>query len=321
MDALVSARPEDNGSKAFLDDVLSGLSREQKQLPCKYFYDERGSRLFDAICGIEDYYPTRTETALIETHGGEMSDLIGAGVSLIEYGCGSLVKTRLLLDSLEDPSVFVPIDISEEHLMRSAGSLNQDYPELAVLPVVADFTKPVPLPDEVENAESKRVGFFPGSTIGNFDQDAAAGFLGTVAETVGEDGGLLIGVDLKKDEQILLRAYDDAEGVTAAFNLNIIERINRELDGDFDPAAFRHEARYDESEGRVEMHLVSRQDQTARVQGQSFRFQEGESIHTENSYKYHVGEFQDLAAGQGFVPAQAWVDDDDLFSLHYLTRG
>jgi len=313
MDAAVS-------TQAFLADVLGGLSHEQKQLPCKYFYDERGSRLFDAICGVEEYYATRTETALIEDNGGEMADLIGAGVSLIEYGCGSLLKTRLLLDALDEPSVFVPIDISEEHLMRSAEALDREYPGLDVLPLVADFTKPVPMPEEVDRGAHKRVGFFPGSTIGNFEHVAAADFLGTVAETVGEGGGLLIGVDLKKDEETLLRAYDDAEGVTAAFNLNIIERINRELDGDFDAGAFRHEARYDDEEGRVEMHLVSRQDQTAHVQGEPFRFRQGESIHTENSYKYHVEEFHDLAAGQGFQPAQTWVDGNDLFSLHYLTR-
>ena len=204
--------------------------------------------------------------------------------------------------------------------MRSAEALDQDYPGLDVFPIVADFTKPVRLPEEAENRGNKRVGFFPGSTIGNFDHEGAADFLETVAETVGEGGGLLIGVDLKKDEETLLRAYDDAEGVTARFNLNIIERINRELDGDFDTGAFRHEARYDEREGRIEMHLVSRQDQTTHVQGHSFRFREGESIHTENSYKYHVEEFQELAAGQGFQPAQTWIDDNDLFSLHYLTR-
>ena len=320
MDVHVSTQDIDDAQKPFLDDVLSGLGAKQKQLPCKYFYDRKGSQLFDAICRVEEYYPARTETALMETHAREMADHIGAGVSLIEYGCGSLVKTRLLLDALDEPSMFVPIDISEEHLMVSAEALDQDYPGLEVLPVVADFTKPVLLPEEVENRENKRVGFFPGSTIGNFDHEGAADFLETVAETVGEGGGLLIGVDLKKDEETLLRAYDDAEGITARFNLNIIERINRELNGDFDTGAFRHEARYDEKEGRIEMHLVSRRDQTAHVQGHPFRFREGESIHTENSYKYHVEEFQKLAAGQGFQPAQTWIDDNDLFSLHYLTR-
>ena len=320
MDVQVSTQGIDEASKSFLDDVLSGLGAKQKQLPCKYFYDRKGSQLFDAICRVEEYYPTRTETALMQTHAREMADHIGAGVSLIEYGCGSLVKTRLLLDALDEPSMFVPIDISEEHLMRSAAALDRDYPGLDVFPVVADFTKPVPLPEEAENRKNKRVGFFPGSTIGNFDHEGAANFLETVAETVGQGGGLLIGVDLKKDEKTLLRAYDDAEGVTARFNLNIIERINRELDGDFDTGAFRHEARYDEKEGRIEMHLVSRRDQTAHVQGHPFRFREGESIHTENSYKYHDEEFQELAAGRGFRAVQTWVDNNNLFSLHYLTR-
>ncbi len=276
--------------------------------------------MFDAICGLEEYYATQTETALIKAHGEEIAEFIGAGVSLIEYGCGSLVKTRLLLDVLDNPSVFVPIDISSQHLMRSAEALDRDYPDLEVFPVVADFTRPVPLPEEAENGGTKWVGFFPGSTIGNFDHKEASAFLGTVAETIGFGGGLLVGVDLKKDEETLLRAYDDSEGITARFNLNILERINRELDGDFDVASFRHEVRYAKGEGRIEMHLVSRRDQTAHVQGRSFRFREGESIHTENSYKYHVEEFQTLAAGQGFDPARTWVDDKDLFSLHYLTR-
>lgn len=328
MDALVSAPvadrvPEEAPEKAvrsFLADVLDGLSRDQKQLPCKYFYDEQGSRLFDAICGLEEYYPTRTETALIRDHGGEIADLIGPGVALIEYGCGSLVKTRLLLDALAAPKVFVPIDISADHLMRSAAALDRDYPALAVLPVIADFTRPVALPDGEMNGYKKRIGFFPGSTIGNFDPDAAARFLGTVADTVGAGGGLLIGVDLKKNQDILLRAYDDARGVTARFNLNIIERINRELGGDFDPSAFRHEARYDDVLGRIEMHLVSRRDQKVQIQSHSFRLRKDESIHTENSYKYHAEEFQALAAGQGFKPVQTWIDGESLFSLHYLVR-
>ncbi|HJO75081.1 MAG TPA: L-histidine N(alpha)-methyltransferase [Rhodospirillales bacterium] len=309
---------EDDG--AFLADVVSGLGAQKKYLPCKYFYDERGSQLFEAICGLDEYYATRTETALIKDHGEEMADLIGPGASLIEYGCGSLVKTRLLLDALDNPRVFVPIDISEAHLMRSAAALDRDYPALQVFPVVADFTQPVLLPDATVNGGNKKVGFFPGSTIGNFDHHEAAKFLATVAETVGAGGGLLIGVDLKKDQHILLRAYDDRDGVTARFNLNIIERINRELGGDFDASGFRHEVRYNEQQGRIEMHLVSRREQTAQASGHSFGFRKGESIHTENSYKYDAEEFQALAAGQGFRLVRTWVDDKDLFSIHYLTR-
>jgi len=310
---------QDTGG-AFLADVISGLSARQKTLSCKYFYDEAGSELFDAICGLEEYYATRTETALIAEHGAEMADLIGPGVSLIEYGCGSLVKTRLLLDALDTPSVFVPIDISTAHLMRSAVDLIRDYPALNVLPLGADFTQPVELPEEAVNGGAKKVGFFPGSTIGNFDQVEAAQFLATVAGTVGAGGGLLIGVDLKKDEQTLLRAYDDASGVTAAFNLNIIQRINRELGADFDVAAFRHEARYNEDHGRIEMHLVSRNDQSVKIQDNSFRFRKDESIRTENSYKYHAEEFQNLAIAAGFSPIKTWVDNNELFSIHYFSK-
>ncbi|MFQ5763402.1 MAG: L-histidine N(alpha)-methyltransferase [Rhodospirillales bacterium] len=320
MDTITQFADAEDGREAFLDDVFRGLTRPQKKIPCKYFYDDRGSKLFSAICGLDEYYPTRTEMALLDAHGAEMADLIGSGVCLIEYGCGSLVKTRQLLDALDAPAVFVPIDISEDHLIRSAADLAADYPDLLVLPVVADFTRPIALPERALRRGGKRVGFFPGSTIGNFDHAQAAAFLGTIAETIGAGGGLLIGVDLKKDEDILVKAYDDAEGVTAAFNLNIIERINRELDGDFDASAFRHQALYNGDEGRIEMHLVSRRDQTVRVQGRPFRLAEGETIHTENSYKYEVQEFSDLAATQGFDTVETWVDDDELFSLHYLTR-
>ncbi len=306
-------------SKAFLDDVFRGLERRQKELPCKYFYDEAGSRLFDAICGLEEYYPTRTEIALLEAHGAEMAAFIGPGVCLIEFGCGSLLKTRLLLDALVRPAAFVPIDISDGHLTRSAAALVAEYRGLKVLPVVADFTRPIDLPEQARELTARRAGFFPGSTIGNFDHPSAVRFLRNVAEMTGKGGALLIGVDLKKDEDILVRAYDDRAGVTAAFNLNIIERINRELDGDFDPRAFRHLALYNGDKGRIEMHLVSRKDQTVTIRGRAFRFQDGETIHTENSYKYHVEEFTALAAKAGFSAVKTWVDGNGLFSLHYLT--
>ncbi len=306
-------------SKAFLDDVFRGLERPQKELPCKYFYDEAGSRLFDAICGLDEYYPTRTETALLEAHGAEMAALIGPGVCLIEFGCGSLLKTRLLLDALERPVAFVPIDISDGHLTRSAAALAAEYQGLKVLPMAADFTRPIELPEQARDLAARRVGFFPGSTIGNFDHPSAVQFLRNVAEMTGKEGALLIGVDLKKDEDILVRAYDDQGGVTAAFNLNIIERINRELNGDFDPRAFRHMALYNDEKGRIEMHLVSRKEQTVTIQDRAFRFQDGETIHTENSYKYHVEEFAGLAAQAGFSVFKTWMDGDGLFSLHLLT--
>ena len=226
MDTHVSHPGVAQEHQTFCDDVLSGLSQPQKELPCKYFYDEHGSKLFDKICRLDEYYPTRTEMALLGSNGEEIADLIGPGVCLIEYGCGSLDKTRLLIDALDRPSLFVPIDISEDHLINSARALAEDYQELDVRPLVADFTQTLDLPQEVEEGSTKRVGFFPGSTIGNFDHQAAEIFLRTVFETIGEGGGLLIGVDMKKNEETLIRAYDDAEGVTAAFNLNVIERCS-----------------------------------------------------------------------------------------------
>ena len=321
MDTTVQVIDSPDRLKSFRDDVFEGLSREQKELPCKYFYDDRGSELFNTICGLDEYYPTRTETALLQAHGREMADLIGPGVCLIEFGCGSLLKTRLLLDALRSPAAFVPIDISADHLLQSAAALAADYPNLEVLPVVADFTRPVKLPDKARKASENRIGFFPGSTIGNFDHAGAADFLATVADMVGSGGALLIGVDLKKDEDILVRAYDDAQGVTAAFNRNVLERINRELGGCFDIETFRHRALYNGAEGRIEMHLVSEKDQTVTVHDRDFTFTKGETIHTENSCKYHVEEFSSLAAGAGFRSARTWVDGDGLFSLHYLTLG
>ena len=321
MDTTVQVIDSPDRLKSFRDDVFEGLSREQKELPCKYFYDDRGSELFNTICGLDEYYPTRTETALLQAHGREMADLIGPGVCLIEFGCGSLLKTRLLLDALRSPAAFVPIDISADHLLQSAAALAADYPNLEVLPVVADFTRPVKLPDKARKASENRIGFFPGSTIGNFDHAGAADFLATVADMVGGGGALLIGVDLKKDEDILVRAYDDAQGVTAAFNRNVLERINRELGGCFDIETFRHRALYNGAEGRIEMHLVSEKDQTVTVHDRDFTFTEGETIHTEDSYKYHVEEFSSLAARAGFRSARTWVDGDGLFSLHYLTLG
>ena len=321
MDTTVQVIDSPDRLKSFRDDVFEGLSREQKELPCKYFYDDRGSELFNTICGLDEYYPTRTETALLQAHGREMADLIGPGVCLIEFGCGSLLKTRLLLDALRSPAAFVPIDISADHLLQSAAGLAADYPNLEVLPVVADFTRPVKLPDKARKASENRIGFFPGSTIGNFDHAGAADFLATVADMVGGGGALLIGVDLKKDEDILVRAYDDAQGVTAAFNRNVLERINRELGGCFDIETFRHRALYNGAEGRIEMHLVSEKDQTVTVHDRDFTFTEGETIHTEDSYKYHVEEFSSFAAGAGFRSARTWVDGDGLFSLHYLTLG
>ena len=305
-------------NQVFLEDVLWGLRQSQKQLACKYFYDERGSKLFDEICQLEEYYPTRTETALLNTFGKEIAGLIGSGVCLIEYGCGSLIKTRILIDALVRPSLFVPIDISEDHLLRAAQELAKKYTKLEILPQVADFTQAMVLPKQIRSKDIKCVGFFPGSTIGNFDHKQAVKFLRGVSETVGQGGGLLIGVDMKKDPETLIRAYDDNAGVTAAFNLNLIERINQELGGNFVISAFKHQTLFNVLKGRIELYLVSLKQQTVHIQGFDFSFKKGETIHTENSYKYHTKEFKALAKLAGFDTVKTWVDEKKLFALYYL---
>jgi dimethylhistidine N-methyltransferase len=313
---------------AFRDDVLTGLARPQKSIPCKYFYDERGSALFEEITRTEEYYPTRTELAIMEAEAAAMADAIGPRAVLVEYGSGSSRKTRLLLDRLADEAppdralaAYVPIDISRAHLHATADALGAAYPGLAVLPVAADYTADFDLPP-LSDAR-KRVVYFPGSTVGNFDRMQAADFLRHAAEVAdgghGEArGGLLIGVDLVKDRATLEAAYDDAAGVTAAFNLNLLHRINRELGGTFDPDTFRHRAVWNDAERRIEAFLVSTRDQTASVDGVAFRFAEGEAVHTENSHKYTVEGFARFAAGAGFVLRQRWTDADGLFSVLYF---
>ncbi len=253
--------PADDG---FLRDVLDGLRRRRKRLPCKYFYDAVGSRLFDRICELDEYYLTRCELDLLHRHAGEMAETAGPGAVLIEYGSGSGLKTRLLLDRLRDPAAYVPVDISGEHLESSAARLARRYPGLPVLPVVADFTRPFELPPLPATA-GRRIVFFSGSTIGNFRPNEAVRLLRQMAQVCGPAGGLLVAADLKKDRAVLEAAYNDLAGVTAAFNLNLLTRINRELGGDFVPEAFRHHAFYNARRGRVEMHLVSREDQTVSV--------------------------------------------------------
>ncbi len=306
----------DHAADSFQDDVIEGLSRSQKRLSSKYFYDERGSQLFDDITELPEYYPTRTETALLQANAEEFAALIGANASVVEFGSGSSIKIRILLDALETPAAYIPVDISREHLLESAKTLADAYPDLPVVPIAADYTQSFELPD-IEN-EAARIGFFPGSTIGNFTRDAAVGFLRAAATDLGTDNGLLIGVDLRKDAGILHAAYNDAAGVTAEFNLNVLRRVNRELDADFDLDAFSHDARWVPEMGRIEMHLVSDRDQEVRVNGHSFVFAAGESIHTEDSHKYDVDEFHALAAKAGWRVFRHWTDADNLFSLHYL---
>ena len=301
----------------FLRDVVDGLSRAAKHLPCKYFYDARGSALFDRICDLEEYYPTRCETEILNQYAPEMADLFGRRCVLIEYGSGSSRKTRLLLDQLREPAAYVPVDISAEHLLHTARALVQRYSGLAIRPVAADFTKPFSLPPLP--AAERRVVFFSGSTIGNFHPHEAVGLLMYIARLVGPGGGLLIGVDLKKDRRILDRAYNDAQGITAAFNLNLLARINRELGGKFALDRFQHRAFYNEAAGRIEIYVVSTEAQTVLVGDRSFEFAAGETICTEYSYKFALDEFRALAARAGFAVNQFWTDAEGLYSVQYLT--
>lgn len=299
----------------FRAEVLSGLARSSKRLSPKFFYDRRGSQLFDAITELPEYYPTRTEIGILKKHGETIADFLGEDCLLLELGSGSSKKIRVLLDALK-PAAYMPMDISREHLLGSAQALVADYPALEVHAACADFAADFELPYCPEHLS--RAAFFPGSSIGNFEPAQARELLQRVADYLGEGGKLLIGVDLKKDAGVLHAAYNDEQQVTAAFNLNLLQRINRELGADFDLQAFSHDAFYNASEGRVEMHLVSRSEQTVTVAGESFDFDEGETIHTESSYKYDVEEFLSLAERAGFVSDQVWTDDQQLFSVHCL---
>jgi dimethylhistidine N-methyltransferase len=300
------------------DEVLRGLRSPQKELPCKLLYDEVGSELFEQICALDEYYPTRTELRIMRQAAAEMAARLGPECLLIEYGSGSSTKTRLLLDRLERPAGYVPIDVSRELLRQSAAALADAYPGLQVAPVCADYTADFAIPPTARPA-ARRVAYYPGSTIGNFVPDEARRFLATVAAVCGPGGGLLIGVDLKKDPLVLHRAYNDALGVTAAFNLNILRRLNRELQANFALDQFRHYAFYNPVFARVEMHLVSLSNQVVRVAGVDVPFERGESIWTEASYKYNPWEFADLAASAGWRVEQVWIDDRGFFSVQYLT--
>ena len=300
----------------FLQDVLDGLSQSPKKLEPKYFYDERGSQLFDDICNLDEYYLTRTELAIMQQRIEEMARCVGPRCVLVEFGSGSGLKTELLLSGLDRPAAYVPVEISREFLEQSAARIQQQHPELNVLPVCADFMQQVQLPELPEDA-GRTVVFFPGSTIGNFELDEAGQLLAHMAEVAGPDGGLLIGADLRKDRDILEAAYNDAAGVTSAFNLNLLQRINRELDGDFELEAFRHRANYDARIGRVEMHLESLRDQVVTIAQETFAFEAGETIHTENSHKYRLEQFRELAAEAGWTVEQVWTDERQWFSVQY----
>ena len=300
---------------SFREDVLAGLAQPQKSLPPKYFYDARGCELFEKICTLPEYYPTRTELAIMREHAAAMAEFLGPDCQLIELGSGSSTKSRILIEELQPP-LYVPIDIAGEALQAAAAGLARTFPWLNINGVCADYTRPLTLPEFVGVPIRRKAVYFPGSTIGNFTQHEALEFLRLVRRMAGAGGALLIGVDLKKDKRVLDAAYDDAAGVTAAFNLNLLARINRELGGDFQLRRFRHKAYYDAAKGWIEMHLESRAAQLVHVGGERFRFSAGETIHTEISCKYGLEEFQALAQRAGFAPGHAWTDAANLFSVH-----
>lgn len=304
----------------FLADALEGLKSTPKTLPCKYFYDRRGSQLFDQICELPEYYPTRTEAGIMEDNIEEMAAVFGPDSLLIEYGSGSSTKTRILLDYLPHLAGYVPMDISREHLYQTANNLASAYPTLDILPLCADYTQPFSLPPTCRPVQS-RIVYFPGSTIGNFHRPEAAIFLKRIAEVCGPGGGLLIGVDLRKSLSVLEPAYNDAQGVTAAFNLNLLTRMNAELGADFALDGFAHSAFYDAQIGRIEMHLLSLNAQAVRLGGETIRFAEDETIWTECSYKYSLPEFAAMAETAGFAVQQVWTDTEQKFSVQYLTVG
>lgn len=312
---LVDDAPQ---TESFREAAIEGLQKAQKQVPSKFLYDERGSKLFDRICEQDEYYPTRTEMSIMRSHAASMAGQIGPRVRLVEYGSGSSRKIRLLLDHLKDLGVYVPIDISRDHLVEAAEGLAADYPSLPVQPLCADYTTDIELPDP-PSPSARTVGYYPGSTIGNFRPEDARDFLTRVANTVGPDGGLLIGVDLKKDVDVMEAAYNDAAGVTAAFNKNLLRRMNRELNATFDLDRFEHLSVWNEEKGCVESFLRSQAEQTVTVDGHPFTFEEGETIHTEYSYKYTLEGFSELVATAGFSVERVWMDDRSYFSVQYCT--
>ena len=301
----------------FLNDVIEGLSQNPKTLKPKYFYDNRGAQLFTEICTTPEYYPTRTEIKILNQNAEDIASQIGDNTALIEYGSGALEKIKILLDFLNEPVGLIPVDISEDQLFESAKNLENLYPDLEILPVAADFTKPIPIP-EFSHPPKRFVAFFPGSTIGNFEPDLAIQFLEGVTKTIGLDGLLLIGFDLKKDIETLLAAYDDQRGITSSFNKNLLSRINDELGGNFNLDTFEHVARYNENKGRIEMHLKSTTEQSVLINKELFEFLEGETIHTENCYKFTKESFTAMSSKAGLYPVKTWTDDQNLFAVMLL---
>ena len=301
----------------FLKDVIEGLGKNPKTLKPKYFYDNRGAQLFTEICTTPEYYPTRTEIKILNQNAEDIASQIGDNIAIIEYGSGALEKIKILLNFLKEPVGLIPVDISEDQLFVSAKNLENLYPNLEILPVAADFTKPIPIPG-FSQPPKKYVAFFPGSTIGNFEPDLAIQFLQGVTKTIGLDGLLLIGFDLKKDIETLLAAYDDQRGITASFNKNLLSRVNGELGGNFNLNTFEHVARYNENKGRIEMHLKSTTEQTVSINKELFEFLEGETIHTENCYKFTKESFTAMSSKAGLSPVKTWTDDQNLFAVMLL---
>ncbi len=317
MVALAHSSPSQSQSaedSVFAADVLRGLNATPKRIPAKYFYDDAGSLLFDRITDLPEYYPTRCEISILQAHAAEICKLIPEGAALVELGAGSNKKARILLKAAPALSVYVPVDICGEMIEREAAELRHDFPELKVTPVTADFTKEFELPKEARDAPA-RVGFFPGSTIGNFEPHEAAAFLNNVGKILGPGAILIIGVDLIKPTEVLKAAYNDKQGVTAKFNLNLLKRINRELGGTFNLDSFEHHAIYNRERNRIEMHLASLRRQKVKVAGETIDFRAGETIHTENSYKYSIELLTALARGVGWSPVKVWTDTDKYFSI------
>jgi dimethylhistidine N-methyltransferase len=305
-------------SPKMLEEVTKGLKKDQKSLPSKYFYDERGSQLFEEITELEEYYPTRTEIDIMQSNMPDIIRTLGTDIVLAELGSGSSRKTRLLLDHLSCITSYVPIEISEQYLATVVKKLNQEYPDLQIDPVCTDYTTPFQLP-ALEKPYNNIVFFYPGSTIGNFQTSQAKSFLSNLSTLLDPGDGMLVGVDLKKDVSVLEAAYNDRQGVTAKFNKNILQHINRKLNANFNLSKFRHKAFYNDEEGRIEMHLVSKMNQTVTIEGEAFHFEPGESIHTENSYKYSIAEFKTLVS-EWFSVEKIWTDANDFFSMQYLQK-
>jgi dimethylhistidine N-methyltransferase len=297
--------------------LVEGLRQRPRNVPCKFLYDARGSELFEQICELDDYYSTRKEMEIFEEAIDEMAERIGPRARIVEFGSGSGRKTEFVLQHLHDPVSYLPIEISKSALRHCAASIQKACPTLEIVPICADYMQTIELPEPSGEVE-RTVGFFPGSTIGNFEPEEARAFLERIADMCGEGGGLLLGVDLIKNRDVLKRAYDDREGVTAEFNLNLLRRANRELDADFDLDAFEHRAIFNEDQSRIEMHLVSQTHQTVQIGDESFEFESDDSIHTENSYKYTPERFRELSAEAGFRPRETWTDDEEYFSVWYL---